>query len=266
MLFDNLLIMSGFQSQDDYWTNQPQFNNYNYASQDSNPGFHSELNFQDTSQYENVPNDRGYDQWQSNYYVGNNYGPQDGFKAGTDTEFEDEPPLLEELGIDPDRIMQKTLAVLNPFHKQGLVDDASFLTKDTDLAGPLVFCLALGATLVVSGGKANFGYIYGLVVTGCLLMYSLLSLMNTSGTVTLTSVASILGYCLLPIVGLSVLSIFLTMTSLTGIALSILGVSWCSLSASRLFMALMASDCSQRPLIAYPCILLYSVFILIVMF
>ncbi|KAK6626727.1 hypothetical protein RUM43_003458 [Polyplax serrata] len=246
--------MSGFQSQDDYWTNQPQFNNYNYASQDSNPGFHSELNFQDTSQYENVPNDRGYDQWQSNYYVGNNYGPQDGFKAGTDTEFEDEPPLLEELGIDPDRIMQKTLAVLNPFHKQGLVDDASFLTKDTDLAGPLVFCLALGATLVVSGGKANFGYIYGLVVTGCLLMYSLLSLMNTSGTVTLTSVASILGYCLLPIVGLSVLSIFLTMTSLTGIALSILGVSWCSLSASRLFMALMASDCSQRPLIAYPCL------------
>ena len=28
--------------------------------------------------------------------------------------FEDEPPLLEELGINPDHIMQKTLTVLNP--------------------------------------------------------------------------------------------------------------------------------------------------------
>ena len=28
--------------------------------------------------------------------------------------FEDEPPLLEELGINPDHILQKTLTVLNP--------------------------------------------------------------------------------------------------------------------------------------------------------
>lgn len=256
--------MSGYQSKDDYWASQSQFNPYGYAPSEPNSGFQSELSFQDTSQYENVPNDGAYDPWQRNYYAGDGYDAPGAFKMTN--EFEDEPPLLEELGIDPDRIMQKTLAVLNPFHKQGLVDDANFLTKDTDLAGPLVFCVALGATLVISGGKANFGYVYGLVVTGCLLMYFLLSLMNTSGTVTLTSVASILGYCLLPIVVLSMLSIFLTMTSLVGIVLSVIGVSWCSLSASRLFMALMASDCSQRPLIAYPCILLYSVFILIVMF
>ena len=32
----------------------------------------------------------------------------------TNSGFEDEPPLLEELGINPDHILQKTLTVLNP--------------------------------------------------------------------------------------------------------------------------------------------------------
>ena len=34
---------------------------------------------------------------------------------GTDDDFSNEPPLLEELGIYPDHILQKTLSVLNPF-------------------------------------------------------------------------------------------------------------------------------------------------------
>ena len=37
--------------------------------------------------------------------------------------FEDEPPLLEELGINPDHIMQKTLTVLNPLR----ATDVSYL-------------------------------------------------------------------------------------------------------------------------------------------
>ena len=32
-----------------------------------------------------------------------------------DDEFSNEPPLLEELGIYPEHIIQKTLSVLNPF-------------------------------------------------------------------------------------------------------------------------------------------------------
>lgn len=257
--------MSGYSSPNDYWAQQGGYgNSYNFDVGDQS-GFDAgqqELNFQDTSHYENVANQ---------IYDPTAYTPVEptgDFDGGmhTGNEYQDEPPLLEELGIDPDRIMEKTLAVLNPFHKQGLVDDASFLTKDSDLAGPLVFCLMLGATLLVSGGKANFGYIYGLAVTGCLLMYTILSLMNTAGTVSITAVASILGYCLLPVVVLSVLPIVISLKGLAGIAISIFVVVWCSLSASRLFVTLMASDCSLRPLIAYPCFLLYGVFILIVVF
>ena len=44
-------------------------------------------------------------------------------------EFEEEPPLLEELEIYPDRIVQKMLAVLNPFKSHCLTDDADYLNE-----------------------------------------------------------------------------------------------------------------------------------------
>lgn len=262
----SLLEMSGFPQNENYWQNQDPFYSWNYNQNNANSGFHSELTFQDTSQYENVPSDPEYKQWLQNPYSNDGAGQAGAFKQMGSNDFDDEPPLLEELGIDPARIMEKTFAVLNPFHRQGLTDDADYLEADTDLAGPLAFCLALGATLLLSGAKANFSYIYGLAVTGCLLMYFLLSLMDTRGGITLTLVASTLGYCLIPIVGLSILSIFYSMTNAVGAALGITVVAWSSLSASRLFATLTASDSSQRPLIAYPCILLYSVFLLIVIF
>lgn len=83
--------------------------------------------------------------------------------------FDDEPPLLEgtyklgshhppwensyawfffvsvvELGINFDHIWQKTLTVLHPLK----VADGSIM-NETDLAGPMVFCLAFGATLLL---------------------------------------------------------------------------------------------------------------------
>lgn len=185
--------------------------------------------------------------------------------AAQDGEF-DEPPLLEELEIYPDRIMEKTLAVLNPFRSHSLADDAEFLSKDTDLAGPVAFCLTLAICLFVSGNKAPFGYIYGLSVVSCLLMYILLSLMSpNTGVFTLTSVASVLGYCLLPVVVLSVMGVFISLHTSLGILVAIMAVIWSSLSTSRLFVT-MSGDNEQRPLIAYPCALVYGVFALLIVF
>jgi len=178
---------------------------------------------------------------------------------------EDEPPLLEELGIDPERIREKTLAVLNPFHELGKTDNAAYLLSDADLAGPVLFCVLLGATLVLSGGRAPFGYIYGLAVISCIAMYLLLSLMTIESVFTFTSVASVLGYCLLPVVGLSFVGIFVRLSGLFGLIFGLIAVLWCALSASRLFVA-MSQDKSQQSLIAYPCALLYGVFALIVIF
>lgn len=51
---------------------------------------------------------------------------------------------LAELGINFDHIWQKTLTVLHPLK----VADGSIM-NETDLAGPMVFCLAFGATLLL---------------------------------------------------------------------------------------------------------------------
>ncbi|KAJ8932938.1 hypothetical protein NQ314_014317 [Rhamnusium bicolor] len=160
----------------------------------------------------------------------------DNAPKGTD-EF-DEPPLLEELEIYPDRILEKVLAVLNPLRGHSLADDAEYLTKESDLAGPISFCLILAIGLFLAGKNAHFGYIYGVSMISSILMYCLLSLMaSTNDTFTLSTVGSILGYCLIPIVGLSLLGVFYTLSGPIGLILAIITVIWSSISASRLFIA-----------------------------
>ena len=59
-------------------------------------------------------------------------------------------------------------------------------------------------------GKVQFGYIYGVSFLGCVSMYFVLNLMSER-TVAVSCVVSILGYCLLPMVGLSCLSTVFTL-------------------------------------------------------
>uniref|UniRef100_A0A1B0A0R6 Protein YIPF n=1 Tax=Glossina pallidipes TaxID=7398 RepID=A0A1B0A0R6_GLOPL len=196
-------------------------------------------------------------------------------------DYNDEPPLLEELGINPNQIFQKvslsvlvyiaydyliflneaqTLAVLNPMravHHQ--------ILQDTDMAGPLVFCLALGGFLLLNG-KVTFSYIYGIGVMGCIGFYVLLTLMASHSKVTFGAVVSVLGYCLLPMVVLSGINVLLTIQGSTvGIATTGVCIVWCALSASKLFVTAYSMD-NQQILIAYPCALLYGVFALIIIF
>ncbi|MBN3310289.1 YIPF5 protein, partial [Amia calva] len=177
--------------------------------------------------------------------------------TGTDT-YEEEPPLLEELGINFDHIWQKTLTVLNPFKPA----DGSIM-NETDLTGPMVFCVALGATLLLAG-KAHFGYVYGISAMGCLGMYALLNLMSVT-EVSYGCVASVLGYCLLPMVSLSSLAVFFSLQGILGIILALVIIGWCSLSASKIFISTLAMN-DQQLLIAYPCALLYGVFALLTVF
>lgn len=200
----------------------------------------------------------GYYPPQSSSYTGSilTPDPTSSFSQATDN-FEDEPPLLEELGINFDHIWQKTVAVLNPFKEP----NASIL-QETDLAGPLVFCMTFGAFLLLSG-KVHFGYIYGIGVLGCIALYTLLNLMSESG-VSFGCTVSVLGYCLLPMVALSGVSI-LSLKGTLGSVLTIVAVIWCALSASKLFVTALAMH-HQQPLVAYPCALLYGVFALLTMF
>ncbi|OTF70937.1 YIPF5-like protein, partial [Euroglyphus maynei] len=180
----------------------------------------------------------------------NTFTPNYDYGIGTGNSadpFADEPPLLEELGINFEHIVQKTVAVLNPF----IQTDPAIL-MDADLAGPLVFGLLFGSFLLLSG-KVHFSYIYGFGVFGCVLIYTLLMLMSPPNiTITAVCTVSILGYCLLPMVFLSALSIFVGLQTLIGNIITGMVILWCSLSASKLFVTALAMS-NQQALVAYPC-------------
>ncbi|ELR22531.1 Yip1 domain family, member 5, putative [Acanthamoeba castellanii str. Neff] len=181
-----------------------------------------------------------------------------GHMEGNTSGFEDEPPLLEELGINLTHIRVKTLAVLNPMSRL----DAEII-GDRDLAGPIMFCLLLGAILLLSG-KVHFGYIYGIGVLGCLGVYVMMNLLSERG-IDIYKTASILGYCLLPVIGLAGLSIFIRMNSIVGYVLAVVCIGWCTHSAALMFVTLLTMK-DQHILVAYPIGLLYACFALISVF
>ncbi|KAH8988034.1 Yip1-domain-containing protein [Lactarius akahatsu] len=172
--------------------------------------------------------------------------------------FEGEPPLLEELGINFSHIRAKSMTVLNPFRR---VDER--IMDDADLAGPLIFCFCFATSLLFSG-KPQFGYIYGLALLGSMSLYCLLNLMSEQG-IDAYRVLSVLGYCLLPMVGVGALSVVITLDGLLGYMLSSLSIVWCTYAASGIFVAVLRMS-DQRLLVAYPIGLLYGCFALLSVF
>ncbi|CAG8493280.1 2197_t:CDS:10 [Cetraspora pellucida] len=187
-----------------------------------------------------------YMQQSSDYYsqqpypVYNNGGNTGGFWSAFGTGgFPGEPPLLDELGINFEHIKSKSLAVLNPLRTV----DKDIMT-DTDLAGPLLFCLIFGT------GKVHFGYIYGVALLGCVSIYMILNLMSESG-IDGYRTASVLGYCLLPLVLLSCVGVVVPLSGPIGLIASALAVSWCTYSSSTMFVTVLQMS-EQRILVAYP--------------
>lgn len=191
---------------------------------------------------------------QSNYGGSMTMGSSDPIED----DYENEPPLLEELGIRFDHIWAKTQAVINI--KQEI---SEHILDDTDLAGPLCFCLLLGSCLLLSG-KIQFGYIYGFSVFGCLGMHTLINLLHHT-PIDFWITASVLGYCILPVVGLAAFHIFFSLQTFFGLILSATCIAWATYGATRLFHAKLHLN-DQYWLVAYPCMLLYSCFVLITIF
>ena len=182
-------------------------------------------------------------------------------------EFEDEPPLLEELGINVEHIIAKTRSVVLPFSRfKGTISDSAVI-QDGDLAGPIALGLLLGGELMLSG-KLQFGYIYGFGLFGCVSMTLILNFMSPHDAISIWTVTSILGYSLLPVNLLAALKLFvvnLGNLQLLGQFLGFLTVLWSTVASTRL----MEQGCGmrdQRYLIAYPIGLLYTAFVMITIF
>lgn len=180
-------------------------------------------------------------------------------------DYDNEPPLLEELGINLDHIRTKSLAVLLPM-KYAKSNIDSTIMEDDDLAGPVAFVLLLGGELLLAA-KMNFGYIYGLSLFGCFGMTLVLNLLSPTDSISMWTVLSVLGYSLLPVNTLAGVNILYRIRHMGkfGVVLAALTIGWCACSSTRLF----ERGCGlreQRFLVAYPIALFYSAFVMLTIF
>ena len=80
-----------------------------------------------------------------------------------------------------------------------------------------------------------------------------------SSTLTFARSASVLGYCLLPLVATSVVGVLIPMDTPMGIAFTSVAIVWCTYSASGMFCAVGRMR-GMRGLVAYPLGLFYVAF------
>jgi hypothetical protein len=77
-----------------------------------------------------------------------------------------------------------------------------------------------------------------------------------SSTLTFARSASVLGYCLLPLVATSLVGIVMPMDTPLGIVLTCAAIMWCTFSASGIFCSIGRMK-AMRGLVAYPLMLFY---------
>ncbi|KAL3649941.1 hypothetical protein CASFOL_006344 [Castilleja foliolosa] len=184
--------------------------------------------------------------------IGGGYGGAPGF--------EDEPPLLEELGINTRQIYQKTLSILNPFRIN------HHLHEDADLSGPFLFLMAFGLFQLLAG-KFHFGIILGWVTIASMFLYAIFNMLaGKNGNLDMYKCLSLIGYCMLPIVMLSAISLFLPQGGVVIMVLTGVFVIWATRVCARLVVELASYGDEHRGLIAYACLLIYMLFSMLVVF
>ncbi|CAK8544057.1 unnamed protein product [Lathyrus sativus] len=180
--------------------------------------------------------------------------------GGGSVNFDDEEPLLDELGIHPDQIWSKIRSVLNPFRVNHTVH------KDADLSGPILLYMAF-CLFQLLAGKIQFGVILGWIVVSSILLYVVFNMLaGRTGNLDLHTCTSVVGYSMLPVVIFSALSLFLPQGGYLGISIAAVFVLWATRASTGLVVSLTDGGDEHRGLIAYACFLIYTLFSLLVIF
>ena len=169
-----------------------------------------------------------------------------------------DPPLLEDIGIDPSLIWDKIKSIVivdRPY--QAYIDEP-------DLTGPILIALIFGLELLAAG-KVQFGDIYAMFITGNCLAYLLFNLMSQKDNLSLYSIMSILGYGLIPMLLLGLIGIFVSLKGEVGIILGIIISIWSAMASSN-YIDLMIGGYDRGALITYPLFLFYVSFVMITIF
>ncbi|KAB1225356.1 Protein YIPF5 [Morella rubra] len=173
--------------------------------------------------------------------------------------FDDEPPLLEELGINTKHIWSKTISILNPLRPN------PNLQSDADLSGPFLFFLAFGLFQLLAG-KFHFGILLGWATISAVFLYIVFNMLaGRNGGLDLYRCLSLIGYSMLPMVILSALSLFVPQGGPVILVIAAAFVVWSTRVCARLLVE--AASWNEHPgLVAYACFLIYTLFSLLVIF
>lgn len=166
-----------------------------------------------------------------------------------------ELPILEEMGVDMKSVIKKLNSTV--FIQQPIKE---FL-EEPDLTGPILLTTILGMLLIFNR-KLNFGFIYGYGFFGCLVIYFLLNLI-LDNYIQLYDVVSIIGYCITPVLFVSVINLFVNMKKTIGIIVSIFFSILSTVQVLRILQTKHQLE-KRRNLIAYPIFLLYQTFIILI--
>lgn len=202
-------------------------------------------------------------------YGANPYGQNQGWGSTgvpsvSGATFEDEPPILEELGIDIGAILRKSKSVL-----MGKVGADSL--SDVDMGGPLIFATCLAA-LHLLHGKMHFGVILGWSAVSFTAFWFIVHQLAGLGSrsdrecIDLYNCSACLGYCLLPMVATNVVAVFLPHASRISVVLFSLASVYCALLAAKLVVKRAPFLREQFSTIAYPAFLYYITLGLISMY
>ncbi|KAI3988617.1 hypothetical protein MKX01_026981 [Papaver californicum] len=180
--------------------------------------------------------------------------------GGYGSGFDDELPLLEELGINTRQIWKKSTSILNPFRVN------PNLHEDADLSGPFLFLMAFGLFQLLAG-KLHFGILLGWVTVASLFLYVVFNMLaGKNGNLDLYRCLSLIGYCMLPMVILSAFALFLPQGGMIVFGMAGVFVLWSTRVCTRLLVELASCGDEHRGLIAYACCLIYVLFSLLVIF
>ena len=148
---------------------------------------------------------------------------------------------------------------MNPFRVK------ADLHEDADLSGPFIFLMAFGLFQLLAG-KLHFGIILGWVIMASLFLYVVFNMLaGRNGNLDLYRCVSLIGYCMLPIVILSAISLFLPGGLVIKVVTGVF-VLWSTRVCTRLVVELASCGDEHRGLIAYACFLIYMLFSLLVIF
>ena len=185
-------------------------------------------------------------------------------QAGASTSaasIEDEPPILDELGIDVSGILRRSKCVL-----VGRVGADSL--KEVDMGGPLIFAASLAA-LHLLHGKLHFGVILGWSAVSFTVFWFIVHQLAGLGSqsnkecIDLYNCSACLGYCLLPMLAINGIAIFLPNSRSLNVGLFVAASVYCALLSAKLVVRRAPFLAEHFSTIAYPAFLYYVTLALI---